>query len=120
MTHDCLNHFQIGFVFAKSGTKCVPQMVARKIGKNNRLSPFSFGLYDFLGIVAMSDSLDRAVNGLRIRHAAIPVDEYESSHSINNRLVEAVFFLFFSFKHESIIHCVQHRNGPNTGFGFWL
>lgn len=81
-------------------------------------------LYDFLGIVAMSDSLDRAVNGLRIRHAAISVDKYESGHSINNRLVEAVFFLFFSLKHESIIHCVQHRNGPNTGFGlgfeiFW-
>lgn len=93
MTHDCLNHFQIGFVFAKPGTKCVPQMMAREIRKNNRLSPFSFGLYDFLGIVAMSDSLDRAVNGLRIRHAAISVDKYESGHSINNRLVETVVLL---------------------------
>ena len=32
-------------------------MMAREIWNNNRFAPFSFGLYNFLGIVAVRNSL---------------------------------------------------------------
>ena len=33
MTHDFLNDFQIGFVFAEAGTERMPEMMAAKVGK---------------------------------------------------------------------------------------
>ena len=77
MAHDFLDHFQIGFMFAKPGTKCMSEMVARKIGQNDRLSSLTLGFHNLFSIVAVGDSLDRAVDGLGIGYISQKLAAFE-------------------------------------------
>ena len=97
MSHDLLYDFEICLVLAESGTEGMPEMMAREVRKNDRITVFFLCLYDLFRIVVMGDSFDRPVNGLRVRHATVPIHKNETAHSINDGLVETALFLFFSF-----------------------
>ena len=44
ITHNTLNHFQISFIFTKSGAKCVSDMMTRKMRNQYRASALPFCL----------------------------------------------------------------------------
>lgn len=62
MTHNTLNHFQISFIFTKSGAKCVSDMMTRKMRNQYRASALPFCLNNFFGIVGFVNSFDCTVD----------------------------------------------------------
>ena len=64
MTHDFLNDLQVGFVFAETGAERMPEMVAAKVGQENRVTIFCISLGCFFLIIVCTNRADSAVDGI--------------------------------------------------------
>ena len=90
-------------------------MMTGKIRKNNRLAALSFGLHNFLGIVAADNALNGSIYRLRGLHSAIAIDEYKSSHTVNHRIISSILVLLLADHLKCIIHhikqmCIRDRD----------
>ena len=83
MTHDLLNDLQVGFVFAETGAERMPEMVAAKVGQENRVTIFCISLGCFFLIIVCADCMNRTIDHSRQIDLAFPRAEHKSRITIN-------------------------------------
>ena len=64
MTHDFLNDLQVGFVLAEASAECVPQDMAAKLWKKNRVTIFFLRLGFFFLIIVCTNASVRPPGGI--------------------------------------------------------
>lgn len=62
MSHDFLDHGDVRFLFAESGTKGVARAMCAAMGEGFRFAIFLLRLDLFCSIVLIEDTSDRAIN----------------------------------------------------------
>ena len=97
MTHNTLNHFQISFIFTKSGAKCVSDMMTRKMRNQYRASALPFCLNNFFGIVGFVNSFDCTVDYAGFMDNSVFIAKDKPTHTINHLHIKTGFFLCFVF-----------------------
>ena len=90
------------------------QMMTRKIWEYNRLAALAFGPNHFVGIITAYNTLNCAINSLRIRSGAISICENEPRHAVDFNLVIPSFFLLFQFHLKRIVNDVKHWDNSDA------
>ena len=118
MTHDFLNDFQIGFVFAEAGAERMPEMMAAKVGQKNRVTIFCISLGCFFLIIVCTDCMNRAIDHSRQIDLAFPRTEHKSRIAINFIRGESNHLLILIFFQKCVEHIIQHRDDTDACTGF--
>ena len=118
MTHDFLNDFQIGFVFAEAGAERMPEMMAAKVGQKNRVTIFCISLGCFFLIIICADCMNRAIDHSRQIDLAFPRTEHKSRIAINFIRGESNHLLILIFFQKCVEHIIQHRDDTDACTGF--
>ena len=79
MTHDILDHLNIGLVFTKSAAKSVPGDMTAEPRNNERFSTFPFCKNLFLGIIIINNSFDLSIDAIGIMQVPQPCSDIHTS-----------------------------------------
>ena len=81
VSHDGLDHFEIALHLAEPGRKGMPEMMAGKFRKQQWLAAFPCSTETLIGVIAVHNPLNRAVDTGRIRQGTEAVLKNEIKHA---------------------------------------
>ena len=81
VSHDGLDHFEIALHLAEPGRKGMPEMMAGKFRKQHWLAALPCSIETLIGVIAVHNPLNRAVDTGRIRQGTEAVLKNEIKHA---------------------------------------
>ncbi len=90
VSHDGLDHFEIVLHLTEPGRKGMPEMMAGKFRKHQWLAAFPCSTETLIGVIAVHNPLNRAVDTGRIRQGTEPVLKNETGVSVHLLLIASV------------------------------
>ena len=96
----------------------MPEMVAAKVGQENRVTIFCISLGCFFLIIVCADCMNRTIDHSRQIDLAFPRAEHKSRITINFIRGESNHLLILIFFQKSVEHLVQHGDDTDTCAGF--
>ena len=83
MPHDFLDCLDIRFPLAESCAECVPYVMTRKMGDDQRLALFFRRSQYLVIIIARIYSFDSTIDRPLMQHASVPVAKHKTAHAIH-------------------------------------
>ena len=83
MSHDFLDCLDIRFLLAESCAECVPYVMTRKMGDDQRLALFFRRSQYLVIIIARIYSFDSTIDRPLMQHASVPVAKHKTAHAIH-------------------------------------